>query len=307
MMRRTAVHQIGSSGAVNNDIIPIHQCERKNIRSADWKVRKRGFTPVRIVTALFILSILIFSLLPGNFSASQELTTEIFVPHKQEALDPSMRKNSIQTDNATISVYGPTTLVECGISNLDADPPSDKPVAAIAKGVLQIILHPNISPLACEGFLSLIRQQYFDGAFLFRVIPGFVAQWGYRPDFQWKADAKRYTRDEITDSVVPGRSLSNTRGTLTFAGGSTVQVFVNLGDNSRLDQEGGRPFATISDRSMKTVIDRLYMGYKGGSGQIPTIKEGEESVKKKFPKMSRIERCKVVQTFSQNYSNAFDT
>lgn len=78
------------------------------------------------------------------------------------------------------------------------------------------------------------------------------------------------------------------------------QIFINLGNNQRLDGENGgdgstRPFGMVSQANeddMK-LIDKIYSGYKEGSGQVKAVKNGE--VATQFPNMSRIEECHVVE------------
>ena len=74
------------------------------------------------------------------------------------------------------------------------------------------------------------------------------------------------------------------------------QIFINLGNNRRLDAESNddgstRPFGTVNDAGME-LIDKVYTGYKEGSGQVKAVKSGE--VASLFPEMSRIEECHVV-------------
>jgi len=204
--------------------------------------------------------------------------------------------------SAPVAAFSASALVECVLVTsipIEGSSPSAS-AATTANGVLQITLRPDLSPLAVAAFVDLVKSRYYNGIFVFRVIKGFIVQWGFRPDWMWdnnrNSSNSRKKRKAITDAVHDG-SLSNTRGTLTFAGGSTVQVFVNLGDNSRLDGEGSRPFATLNAHSV-ALAERIYSGYKGGSGQIPAITEGKEAVIKKFPRMSMIDNCRVVDSFS---------
>jgi len=199
-------------------------------------------------------------------------------------------------------------LVECVLAtSVTMDDASHSTVATdAANGLLQITLLPDISPLASAAFVDLVECGYYNGVYIFRVIKGFIVQWGFRPEWKWDDGSARNNKScnlkkkwvDITDAVADGRSISNTRGTLTFAGKSTVQVFLNVGDNSRLDREGSRPFATLSDKSI-VLAERIYTGYEGGHGQIPAIKDGKEMVSRKFPRMSRIENCRVVHSFSR--------
>ena len=70
--------------------------------------------------------------------------------------------------------------------------------------------------------------------------------------------------------------------------GSSPQMFLNLGDNRRLDKDGTLPVGFVSKESMK-IAEKIYTGYKPGLGQIPSIKNG--TVSELFPRMSKIERC----------------
>lgn len=185
-----------------------------------------------------------------------------------------------------------TTLVECYISTPNSDP-SD---SAAAFGTLEITVRHDLSPLASSVFVQLVQSHYYDGGFIFRVLKHFIAQWGVqRPD--WKGVAPPKTdKDEVHE----GKTLSNLRGTLSFAGGdpNCKHIFVNLVDNVRLDKENSRPFATVSEDSMQKVLENLYMGYKDRQGQIKALKQGDEQFLKKFPKASRLDRCQVVNAFS---------
>lgn len=141
----------------------------------------------------------------------------------------------------------------------------------------------------------MVESEHFNGCYLFRVVKGFINQWGIESPHHAdgkKAAARSFDKVDI-DPPVKGKSLSNTRGTLNFAGGNskTGQVYVNKKDNHHLDKEkGSLPFAMLDDKSMK-IIDSVYEGYKEGSGQVKAVKEGADEVQKLFPKMSRIERC----------------
>jgi cyclophilin family peptidyl-prolyl cis-trans isomerase len=169
-------------------------------------------------------------------------------------------------------------------------------------GTIRITVRQDLSPIASQVFLDLVTDQYFDGVFIFRVLKGFVAQWGFRGENDDASGTFPHWRVPLkTQDSIHNRTLSNIRGTLSFAGGNpaTRQVFVNLGNNQRLDKENSRPFATLDeDGSMNDVLDHLYTGYKDGQGQISTINQGEEAVRAKFPRMSMIEKCRVVKSFS---------
>ena len=176
-------------------------------------------------------------------------------------------------------------LVECALST--PRPSAD----AAANGVIAVTVRSDLSPIASNVFLQLVESHYYDGVFIFRVLPNFIAQWGVRSD-PWPA-AKP---SKLADPIDNNKTLSNRRGTLSFAGGNpaTRQVFVNLNDaNVRLDRENSRPFATLDEASM-VLLDKLYCGYEDGNGQIQTLNKGPEAMLENFPHMSRIDQCRVV-------------
>lgn len=213
---------------------------------------------------------------------------------QQKNIKPSQHSPFIQNAavmHTTKSEITHSSFVECQIK-------ANPLIFASGDNFIQITLQHDVAPLASEAFLDLVNANYYDGVFIFRVLKGFIAQWGFRP--QWdKSILEPKKRTEIADTVIEGRSLSNIRGTIAFAGGSTVQVFINLGDNRRLDNEGQRPFGTITTSGM-AVADNLYAGHKDGEGQIVTIQNGEDAVKEKFPKMAQIEKCRVVKEFTKH-------
>eukprot|EP00536_Pseudo-nitzschia_multiseries_P010071 jgi/Psemu1/288879/fgenesh1_pg.295_\ len=177
---------------------------------------------------------------------------------------------------------------------------------------------------SAEAFLELVRTRFYDSNYTFRVIKGFVVQWGVRSDETiHSTPAKSRILESDTAAVPEGSSVSgsleedatgtvadrvgllrrkeNRRGTITMIAGGTGQVFVNLGDNRRLDKEKTIPFGVIlEDESGESdeaatkssgmrLIDRIYNGYKGGQGQIPALKNG--GIASKFPEMGRIDEC----------------
>ena len=199
---------------------------------------------------------------------------------------------------------GDTVLVECNVTTpFDPNPSSNSTVAAASSsssnGILEITVRKDLSPIAASVFVDLVNAQYYDGVYIFRALPHFIAQWGYRNDHAWHWSRETITKPPKTKDHVTADTLSNTRGTLSFAAGSpwVLQVFVNLQDNIRLDKENSRPFATLSEASMQ-VLDTLYMGYRDNEGQIQALKDG--TFPQQFPKASRIDHCQVVSSFTSS-------
>ena len=166
-----------------------------------------------------------------------------------------------------------------------------------AHGSIRMTVRTDVAPKAAKAFLYLVETGYYNDVFIPRVVPNFVAQWGIRAGgndaIKWQGSKPSKTdRDAVT-----AQSLSNTRGTVTFAGGNptTGQVFVNLSDkNVRLDMEGARPFATIDDDASMLLLDQLYTGYPDGSGQVQALHQGRAATLETFPQMSLMESCRRV-------------
>jgi len=118
----------------------------------------------------------------------------------------------------------------------------------------RIVLEVNRTwaPIGADRFYSLVNDGYYDCAALFRVVPGFVLQWGIAAEPE--ETAKWET--EIPDDHV-SRTQSNLAGWASFATAGpetrTAQVFVNTVDNPRLDAMGFAPFARVIE-GMDTVL-----------------------------------------------------
>jgi len=155
---------------------------------------------------------------------------------------------------------------------------------------------PELAPLGAQRFYNLARHGYYDGVWFFRVVPGFVVQFGLHPDPEVSG---LWREQRIPDDSV---AASNLRGMVSYAMGGpetrTVQLFINLVDNTRLDESGFSPFARVTG-GMDTV-DRLYGGYGDspprGSGpmQDRITAEGEEYLASEFPLLDRIVRARIL-------------
>lgn len=96
---------------------------------------------------------------------------------------------------------------------------------------------PNAASARGRRFLDLVDASYFDEMRIYRVIPGFICQWGIpATPAMWK----KWGENKIKDDPV---KTSNTRGTMSFATSGPnargSQVFINYDDScSQLDSQG---------------------------------------------------------------------
>lgn len=152
-------------------------------------------------------------------------------------------------------------------------------------------VHPEWAPLGAARFRELVEAGYYDDARFFRVIPGFMTQFGLAADPAVTAQWKQTINDE---AVVQ----SNKPGYVTFAktgapNSRTTQLFINYGDNARLDGMGFAPFAVVLGNGLDIVKDIFPVGEKPSQGRITS--EGNAYLNKEFPELSYIVSAAVVE------------
>lgn len=265
-----------------------------------------------IITALLVCVVALSASLidDGNNNGNTATSSKIRIVNIE---DTSMRVDVVSSSASSSSVSSSSSspdisFVECMITTdyvvtqQQDGTPTIQNNSTGANGAIEILLRHDLSPIHSNLFLELVNGRHFDEVFIFRVLRNFIAQFGERTAGSFKVDVERPKKvfDQINN-----QTLSNIRGTLSFAGGNpaTQQVFVNLRDNKYLDEEGSRPFATVTLSSLR-LLEKLYMGYKDGMGQMPAIHDSEMAVRSKFPFMSQIKRCRVVPSFSTSSTSS---
>jgi peptidyl-prolyl cis-trans isomerase A (cyclophilin A) len=150
------------------------------------------------------------------------------------------------------------------------------------------------APLGADRFYNLVKHHYFDNARLFRVVPGFVAQFGLSAYPQVNS---AWSKATIKDDP---RNQSNKKGTIVFATSGpntrTTQLFINLRDNgSSLDSQGFTPFGMVDGTGMN-VVNMFYDQYgdTAGMDQENITKGGEHYIASKYPKLDTIKFATIV-------------
>jgi peptidyl-prolyl cis-trans isomerase A (cyclophilin A) len=147
------------------------------------------------------------------------------------------------------------------------------------------------APNGADRFYNLVKAKYYDGARFFRVIPGFMAQFGI-------AAEPRVTKTwDVPIKDDPVKS-SNVRGTVTFAQTSepnsrSTQLFINFADNSRLDSMRFAPFGKVVD-GMENV-DQIYAGDRENPDQSLIESQGNTYLEKTFPNLDYIKTARIAQ------------
>jgi peptidyl-prolyl cis-trans isomerase A (cyclophilin A) len=164
------------------------------------------------------------------------------------------------------------------------------------KGKFTIEVIRSLAPNGADRFYNLVRSGYFKDIAFFRVIPGFMCQFGIHGD---PAVSAKWRDANIADDPVKG---SNTRGTITFAiagpGTRTTQLFINFADNTGLDGQGFSPFGKVINGM--DVVDKINSEYGEGApnGRGPdqgrVQGEGNAYLKKDFPDLDYIKSASIV-------------
>jgi peptidyl-prolyl cis-trans isomerase A (cyclophilin A) len=151
------------------------------------------------------------------------------------------------------------------------------------------------APRGADRFYNLVKNGFYDEARFFRVLPGFMAQFGINANPQLSA-AWRQAR--IADDPV---TQSNQRGYVTFATGGpdarTTQVFINFKGNSALDRQGFAPFGRVV--SGMEAVEKLYAGYGEGApdgpgpDQFRVQLEGNRYLNASYPMLDFIRRATI--------------
>ena len=172
-------------------------------------------------------------------------------------------------------------------------PPTYRVAFKTTKGTFVVTVHRAWAPRGADRFYNLVRARFFDSVTFFRVVKGFVVQFGISGE---PKVASAWQRATIKDDPV---KASNTPGTITFATAGpdtrTTQVFVNYGNNASLDAQGFSPFGRVTNGM--SVANRLYGGY----GDQPTRMQqqigtqGNAFLRKRFPKLDHIVTARISQ------------
>jgi peptidyl-prolyl cis-trans isomerase A (cyclophilin A) len=201
---------------------------------------------------------------------------------------------------AAVAACGPNkALYEPTPEMLEAQAPDSFLVEVeTSEGTFTVKMRRHWSPAGVDRVWHLMDNGYYAGARIYRVVDGFVAQWGY-------------SGDPLLDSIWRARPIddeptvgSNLRGVVAFARAGprtrSTQLFVNLVDNVRLDAltsggvEGYPPIGEIE--AGLAVIDGFYAAYADsmpGSVQDSIRLQGNDYLRRAWPQLDSIVGTRV--------------
>eukprot|EP00535_Pseudo-nitzschia_heimii_P000303 CAMPEP_0197186660 /NCGR_PEP_ID=MMETSP1423-20130617/14358_1 /TAXON_ID=476441 /ORGANISM="Pseudo-nitzschia heimii, Strain UNC1101" /LENGTH=286 /DNA_ID=CAMNT_0042638045 /DNA_START=122 /DNA_END=982 /DNA_ORIENTATION=+ len=183
----------------------------------------------------------------------------------------------------------PGNIVEIEVKNLDGG----------SAGTIKIQMKPDWAPRGVARFEELVSNGFYDNCRFFRVLPGFIAQFGINGD---PGVMSKWRSSNIPDDPV---KVTNSRGTVVFATAGpntrTTQIFVNTNPkgNAFLDKQGFSPFGVVLEGM--DVVDKLYAGYgegaPGGKGpnQGKIQKDGNSYLEVNFPSLSYISKATIAK------------
>ena len=161
-----------------------------------------------------------------------------------------------------------------------------------SKGEFEILVKREWAPLGADRFYNLVKAGFYNDVRFFRVVEGFVVQFGISGE---SAVSRVWREATIEDDPVVEK---NVRGTISFAKSGrntrTTQVFINLVNNTRLDQMGFSPFGRVM-KGM-AVVDQLYSEYgeQLTRRQHEIVAQGNAFLTKNYPKLDYIEKATIV-------------
>ena len=159
-----------------------------------------------------------------------------------------------------------------------------------SRGPFTVDVTRSLSPLGADRFYELVTTGYFTDVRFFRVVPGFVVQFGMNGDPRLNA---MWADRKIPDEPV---KETNAKGTIVFAtsGPNTRsnQLFINLAGNPRLDGMGFTPFGRVVDGM--NVVESIYSGYGESPDQDQITASGNAYLERMFPKLDYIKSATVV-------------
>ena len=217
-------------------------------------------------------------LAPAGLSAQAPSGDQSTAPKAATSATP--RTTHMTTDPALLH---PATLIEKA-------PDSFQVKFETTKGDFVVQVTRSWSPLGADRFYNLVKHGFFTDAAFFRVVPGFIIQFGLSAN---PAVNAVWRSANIKDDKV---TQSNKPGTLTFATAGpntrTTQLFINFGNNTFLDSQGFSPFGQVT--SGMDVVQKLYAGYGERPDQGAITTQGKAYLDKNFPMIDSIKSATIV-------------
>ncbi|HMK06628.1 MAG TPA: peptidylprolyl isomerase [Flavobacterium sp.] len=164
------------------------------------------------------------------------------------------------------------------------------------KGEFEIEVKRKWSPKAADRFYQLVKHGYYDNAIFYRVVPGFVAQFGNTDTLKMN----QWREVKIPDEAVIQR---NSKGSVSFARSGKesrdLELFINLNDNPVLDTlnfEGVKGFPAIGNVTKgMDVVSQLYSGYGENTMSDDNLYLNRALFYQSWPKLDLIKKAYLIE------------
>ncbi len=191
----------------------------------------------------------------------------------------------------------PTSAAKEPVVNLGDTPPHFQVKFETSKGDFVVEIHSHWSPNGAAHFYELVKNGFYNDCRFFRVLPDFMVQWGINGDP--KVNSKWHDANIQDDHPTGDNKKSNLRGFITYAktgapNSRSTQLFINYGDNSRLDATGFTPFGHVVEGM--EVVDAINAKHREEPDQEQINARGNEYLKENFPDLDHIKKATLVDS-----------
>jgi len=211
-------------------------------------------------------------------------------PKAKEAMMQETHQDAQHLRGKDVTAKNVTTVVIAAKAAAYATSPWDATFSVHLDGKAEgqeetftVRVHPEWAPEGAKRFQDMVQAGILKDTRFFRVVPGFMVQFGIPGEPQVAASwvQKRIQDDPVTQS--------NTPGMMTFAmsgkNSRTTQMFINYANNDFLDKQGFSPFAEVLGDGMD-VVKKIQSQYRERPNQGKVQHEGNAYLMKHFPKLS---------------------
>jgi peptidyl-prolyl cis-trans isomerase A (cyclophilin A) len=153
-----------------------------------------------------------------------------------------------------------------------------------------LLVHRDWAPVGAQRFHELVSDGFYDDCRFFRVVDGFMVQFGISGDPNANSKWKQHLPDDRAKQ-------SNKRGYMTFAtsgpNSRTTQVFINYVDNAFLDSQGFSPFGEVIEGLDK--VDAINSEYGERPDQSQITNAGNSYLKQSFPNLDYVKSARIIE------------
>lgn len=157
-------------------------------------------------------------------------------------------------------------------------------------GDFVVLVHRDWAPRGAQRFYELVKSGFYNDCRFFRVVSGFMVQFGINGNPSTQQSWERSLKDD------PAKT-SNRRGYITFATAGrdtrTTQVFINFVDNSFLDSQGFSPFGEVIEGMDN--VDKINAEYGETPDQGQITSSGNAYLNAQFPELDYIRKATIIE------------